>query len=171
MRPVNSARNPFVRAVSPQSRYVNESVDTLAVARRPGNAGHLVQHRAQLATLSMMRQSKVRKRRENLQVERSDLGAWTQRWSASPLMGIMLLLALAPEGDLACRCAAACLMKEGQKVFDGPGSTLWKEMRTACNQAIARGARIRSVLQASQGGSPILVNISGCALWSYSSAM
>lgn len=111
--------------------------------------------RAGITALSIMRYQK-KKRRQQLDVSRQELGSWTQRWNESPLIGIILLLALAPHEDLATKCAAACLMAEG-----GRGnlyrSSLWEELKKEYSLGVRRKGQIQLTLENSRRWTPIVV--------------
>lgn len=73
-------------------------------------------------------------------------------------MGIILLLALAPDGELASQCAAACLMSEGKGDILNR-SSLWRDLRAACLNGDVSNAEVQSALEGSRRGSPIMVRL------------
>lgn len=97
-----------------------------------------------------------KKRRHLLHVSIRELGSWSQRWNESPLIGIILLLALAPYGDLATKCAAACLMAEGGR-DNLSRSSLWQEFKNESYVGDAQKGQIQLALELSRRWTPIVV--------------
>lgn len=97
-----------------------------------------------------------KKRRQVLEVLPEELGLWPQRWNESPLIGIVLLLALAPDGQLAAQCAAACLMAEGGR-DNLQRSSLWRELKRECALGISQRGRIQPTLANSRPWAPVVV--------------
>lgn len=108
-----------------------------------------------MVALSAMRLVRT-KRRQLLQVPVGELGLWPQTWNESPLIGIVLLLALAPDGDLASRCASACLMFDGGR-DNLQRSSAWREVMKEAVLGDAQKGRIAPVLERSRRGTPIVV--------------
>lgn len=97
-----------------------------------------------------------RKRRHLLEVSKQELGSWPQRWNESPLIGIILLLALAPCGDLATKCAAACLMAEGGR-DNLNHSNVWQQLTSESSLGDAQKGQIQSALDLSRRWTPLVV--------------
>lgn len=108
-----------------------------------------------ITALSALR-SQRRGRRHLLEVSRQELGSWPQRWNESPLIGIVLLLALAPHGDLATECATACLMAEGGR-DNLYRSSVWQEFKNESSLGDAQKGQIQSALELSRRWTPVVV--------------
>jgi len=100
--------------------------------------------------------TRTRRKRHQLEVPVEELGLWPQRWNESPLIGIILLLALAPDGALAARCASACLMAEGGR-DNLHRSIVWRELKNEVALGDAFIGRIQCALQASRRWTPVVV--------------
>ncbi len=100
----------------------------------------------------------VKKRRHQLEVSIEELGSWPQRWNESTLIGIILLLALAPDGDLAEKCASVCLMAEGGR-DNLHRSIVWRELKKEAAVGDAFMGRVQYALEASRRWTPVVVSI------------
>lgn len=111
----------------------------------------------QHAAVEVMPNSKTR-RAHGLQVTDDELGSWSQACNKSPLIGIVLLLALAPDGHLASQIAAACLMQEGSETLSR--SSIWQGLPKLCALGHARNGHIETSLKNSRRGIPTVVRTS-----------
>ncbi|CAM9710801.1 unnamed protein product, partial [Scytosiphon promiscuus] len=126
--------------------------DQIKTGRRLGNVGSASVGMAALSAMRLVRT----KRRQLLQVPVEELGLWPQPWNDSPLIGIVLLLALAPDGQLAAKCASACLMFDG--VRDNlQRSSAWREVMKEAALGDAQKGRMTSALETSRRWIPIVV--------------
>lgn len=98
----------------------------------------------------------VKKKRHQLEVPVEELGLWPQRWNESPLIGIILLLALAPDGDLAAKCASVCLMADGGR-DNLHRSIVWRELKNEAALGDAFMGRVQYALEASRRWTPVVV--------------
>lgn len=109
-----------------------------------------------MVAFSAMRSKAVRRRQQQLEVQTQELGSWPQRWNESPLIGIPLLLALAPDGHLAAKCAAACLMAEGGR--DNLHRSLpWKEIKDEAALDDLHNGYFQSAVETCHRRAPIVV--------------
>lgn len=90
-----------------------------------------------------------------LEIKEDELGSWSQRCNDSQLIGLVLLLALAPDGHLASKCAAACLVSGSKDDLDR--SSLWQEMNEGCALANSRRGGLHSALTNFRRGIPTVV--------------
>ncbi|CAM9120215.1 unnamed protein product, partial [Ectocarpus sp. 13 AM-2016] len=134
---------------------IAERWENLNASRRKGNIHSSPAVR--VVAFSAMLPGK-KKRRQVLEVPPEELGLWPQRWNESPLIGIVLLLALAPDGQLAAQCAAACLMAEGGR-DNLQRSSLWRELKRECAIGISQRGRIQPTLANSRPWAPVVVMV------------
>eukprot|EP00903_Cladosiphon_okamuranus_P016193 g14943.t2 len=146
------AKNDGLRSKSKQgamSRW-----DDLSNARRAGQFQNTPA--ARIVAFSTMRSVKTRRRQHQLEVRTEELGCWSQRWNESPLIGIVLLLALAPDEHLAAKSAAACLMAEGGR-DNLDGSIPWREVRREAVLGDLHKGCLESALEVSHRRAPVVV--------------
>lgn len=94
-----------------------------------------------------------------IEIKEGELGSWSQRWNDSQLIGLVLLLALAPDGHLANKCAATCLVSGSKDDLDR--SSLWRDMNEGCAMADLRRGGLHSALTNFCPGIPTVVGVSG----------
>lgn len=109
-----------------------------------------------MVALTAMRRVKTQRRQFQLEVPIQELGTWPHRWNESPLIGILLLLALAPDGHLATKCAAACLMAdEGRDSLHR--SIPWRDIKNEVAVGDLHKGCIQSALETSHRRAPVVV--------------
>lgn len=131
----------------------------LSCARRAGNVQNACTVR--IVALSAIQSRKIRRRQHQLEVPTEELGYWSQRWSESPLVGIVLLLALAPDEHLAAKCAAACLMADGGR-DNLQRSTPWRDIKREAALGDLHKGCVQSALGLSHRRAPVMVRDALC---------
>lgn len=131
----------------------------LSSARRAGNIENA--RTVRILALSAMRSKALRRRQHRLEIVTQELGNWSQAWNDSPLIGIALLLALAPDEYLAAKCAAACLMAEGGR-DNLHRSTQWRDIKRQAALGDLHKGCIQSSLEGSHRRAPVVVRDALC---------
>lgn len=129
--------------------------DAPSGSRRAGNFHNAGGARV-FAFSAMCALKKARRRHIQLDVPTEELGSWPYRWNESPLIGIVLLLALAPDGQLAAKCAAACLMAEGGR-DNLHRSISWRDIKTEAALGDLHKGCVQSAIEMSHRRAPVVV--------------
>ena len=108
-----------------------------------------------IPAITKMHIFKQRRAANVLSVNKDELGSWSKTWNSSQLIGVVLLLALAPDGQLASQCAAACLLSGSKD--DLNQSSLWRKLKVDCARADACGGGLQTALANSCRWTPTVV--------------
>lgn len=120
-------------------------------------AGKLQSTRSvRVLAFSAMRSLGKRGPQLQLNVRTQELGSWPYGWNESPLIGLLLLLALAPDEHLAAKCAAACLMAEGGR-DNLQRSIPWRDLKNEAALGELHKGCIQSALKTSHRRVPVVV--------------